>query len=159
MFRHQVHEGDGAISGRRAGHGTPLVSRRNKLRVPDPRRRTDPICPRTVGVVRAEGLEPSRAEAQRIFLPSTAFVARTQRFEARASGLRSGLSLHRSPEKPRLRCCPSSLYTFLVGLLHAATKSSIPPRLGSGLPLQVSPNLGSSASPVSQPSTQVSLSP
>ncbi len=61
MFRHQVHEGDGAISGRRAGHGTPLVSRRNKLRVPDPRRRTDPICLRTVGVVRAEGLEPSRA--------------------------------------------------------------------------------------------------
>ena len=70
-------------------------------------------------LVRAEGLEPSRAEAQRIFLPSTAFVARTQRFEARASGLRSGLSLHRSPEKPRLRCCPSSLYTFLVGMLDA----------------------------------------
>ena len=46
-----------------AGHGTPLVSRRNKLRVPDTRHRTDPICRRTgpVGVVRAEGLEPSRA--------------------------------------------------------------------------------------------------
>ena len=44
-----------------AGRGMVLVSRRNKLRVPDPRRRTDPICSRTVGVVRAEGLEPSRA--------------------------------------------------------------------------------------------------
>ena len=90
-------------------------------------------------MVRAEGLEPSRAEAQRIFLPSTAFAARTQRFEARASGLRSGLSLHRSPEKPRLRCCPSSLYTFPVGLLNVATSWSTPSRLGSGLPSPPSP--------------------
>src|ERR1700686_917208 len=100
-------------------------------------------------VVRAEGVEPSRAEAQRIFIPSTAFAARTRRFEAHASGLRSGLSLHRPPKDPGLRCCPSSLYTF------PERRSG----LGSGLPFQVSPNLGSSASPVSQASTQVSLSP
>ena len=31
-------------------------------------------------------------------------------------GLRSGLSLHRPPEAPELRCCPSSLYTFPVGV-------------------------------------------
>jgi hypothetical protein len=31
---------------------------------------------------------------------------------ARAPGLRSGLSLHRPPEEPGLRCCPPSLYTF-----------------------------------------------
>jgi hypothetical protein len=65
-------------------------------------------------------------------------------------GLRSGLSLHPPPETPGLRCCPSSLYTFPAG---ASTG------LGSGLPFEVSPNLSSSASPVSQASTQVSLSP
>jgi hypothetical protein len=31
-----------------------------------------------------------------------------------ASGLRSGLSLHPLPERPGLRCRPSSLYTFPV---------------------------------------------
>ena len=67
-------------------------------------------------VVRAEGVEPSRAEAQRIFIPSTAFAARTRRFEAHASGLRSGLSLHRLLEGQGLRCCPSSLYTFPAGM-------------------------------------------
>ena len=45
-------------------------------------------------------------------MPSTAFAARTGRFEALTSGLRSGLSLHPPPEDPGLRCCPSSLYTF-----------------------------------------------
>ena len=63
-------------------------------------------------------------------------------------GLRSGLSLHPPPETPGLRCCPSSLYTFPAG---ASTG------LGSGLPFEVSPNLSSSASPVSQASTQVFL--
>ncbi len=33
-------------------------------------------------MVRAEGVEPSRAEAQRIFIPSTAFAARRRRFGA-----------------------------------------------------------------------------
>jgi len=31
-------------------------------------------------------------------------------------GLRSGLSLHPPPENPKLRCCPSSLYTFPAGV-------------------------------------------
>jgi hypothetical protein len=65
-----------------------------------------------------------------------------------ASGLRSGLSLHPPPEDPELRCCPSSLYTFPVGVCSG---------LGSGLPFKVSPNLSSSTSPVSQASTQVFL--
>ena len=43
--------------------------------------------------VRAEGLEPSRACAQRIFVPSTAFAA-----PPAWAGLRSGLSLHRAPD-------------------------------------------------------------
>ena len=64
-------------------------------------------------------------------------------------GLRSGLSLHPPPEArslgaARLVSTPSRWY--LSGL-------------GSGLPFKVSPNLSSSASPVSQTSTQVSLSP
>jgi len=37
---------------------------------------------------------------------------RPDALKASASGLRSGLSLHPSPENPELRCCPSSLYTF-----------------------------------------------
>jgi hypothetical protein len=32
--------------------------------------------------------------------------------------LRSGLSLHRPPKDPGLRCCPSSLYTFPAGTLR-----------------------------------------
>jgi hypothetical protein len=63
-------------------------------------------------------------------------------------GLRSGLSLHHPPEAPELGCCPSSLYTFPAECLSG---------LGSGLPFQGSPNLSSSASPVSQTSTQVFL--
>src|SRR5258706_3281586 len=65
-------------------------------------------------------------------------------------GLRSGLSLHPPPENPKLRCCPSSLYTFPAGDFSG---------LGSGLPFQGSPNFSSSASPASPASTQVSLSP
>jgi len=36
--------------------------------------------------------------------------------EGSREGLRSGLSLHRPPENPKLRCCPSSLYTFPAGI-------------------------------------------
>jgi hypothetical protein len=63
-------------------------------------------------------------------------------------GLRSGLSLHPPPADPEHRCCPSSLYTFPAGVFSG---------LGSGLPFKVSPNLSSSASPVSRASTQVFL--
>jgi hypothetical protein len=41
-------------------------------------------------------------EALRIFMPSTAFAARTGRFEAVTSGLRSGLSLHLIPDLVRI---------------------------------------------------------
>ena len=63
-------------------------------------------------------------------------------------GLRSGLSLHPPPESPELRCCPSSLYTFPAG---------ISPGLARDCHFEVSPTLSSSASPVSQASTQVFL--
>jgi len=43
-----------------------------------------------------------------------------------------------SPWRRRVRCCPSSLYTF--------PKSG----LGSGLPVKVSPNLGSSTPTISR---------
>ena len=39
---------------------------------------------------------------------------------ALASGLRSGLSLHRPLKNPGLRCCPSSLYTFPAGFFLRA---------------------------------------
>ena len=61
-------------------------------------------------VVRAEGVEPSRA------LRPYGFSYRLRLSPPRCSaGLRSGLSLHRSPARPGGRCCPSSLYTFPVG--------------------------------------------
>jgi hypothetical protein len=46
------------------------------------------------------------------------------------SGLRSGLSLHPPPENPRIRCCPSSLYTsrlkFPSGLALGIAMSGFP---------------------------------
>ena len=64
-------------------------------------------------------------------------------------GLRSGLSLHPPPEKPKLRCCSSSLYTF---------PAEISLRTWLGIAnLKVPPNLSSSASTVSHASTQVFL--
>ena len=61
-------------------------------------------------VVRAEGLEPSLSLRKNGFsCPATAFAA----LGYRAQGLGSGLSLHQ-PDFVRLRCCPSSLYTFLA---------------------------------------------
>jgi hypothetical protein len=56
----------------------------------------------------------------------------TSAFAAAIWRLWSGLSLH--PGFGSCRCCPSSLYTFLSG-----------ERLGSGLPVKVSPTLSSSA--------------
>jgi hypothetical protein len=62
-------------------------------------------------------------------------------------GLRSGLSLH---PPPKLRS---------LGAAHLVSTPSrlVSSGLGSGLPFQGSPNLSSSASPVSQASTQVFL--
>jgi hypothetical protein len=43
------------------------------------------------------GVEPTQAEALRIFMPTAAFAARARRCRAPACGLWSGLSLHRLP--------------------------------------------------------------
>jgi hypothetical protein len=77
-------------------------------------------------LVRAEGLEPSRALRPNGFsCPSTALAAPA----FLPQGLGSGLSLHHVPDTfPVFRCCPSSLYTFPTGERIA------PAGLGSGSP-------------------------
>ena len=71
-------------------------------------------------LVRAEGLEPSRAFAQRIFVPATAFAAPAA---CRVCGLDYPFAM--SGTTAGCRRCPSSLYTFLPA-------SAV--RLGSGFP-------------------------
>ena len=68
-------------------------------------------------VVRAEGLEPSRAFAQRIFVPAAAFAT-----PATWQGLRSGLSLRPVPAlcrrglgAARLVSTPSPVLAFGLG--------------------------------------------
>src|SRR5216684_857333 len=90
-------------------------------------------------------------QAQRIFIPPTAFAARTRHFGAHASGLWSGLSLHRLPENPGLRCCPSSLYTFPAGTFR--------PGLARDCHVTGFPEFGQFCIAGFQASTQVSLSP
>jgi hypothetical protein len=78
------------------------------------------------GLVRAEGLEPSRALRPNGFsYPSTAFAAPAR--------LAAGFGVWTIPSPcpgcaPVVRCCPSSLYTFPTGKLIA------PAGLGSGSP-------------------------
>jgi hypothetical protein len=60
-------------------------------------------------LVRAEGLEPSRAFAQRIFVPATAFAAPAA---CRVCGLDYPFAM--SGTTAGCRRCPSSLYTFPV---------------------------------------------
>src|SRR6266850_2366430 len=74
-----------------------------------------------VTVVRAEGVEPTRAVKPRGF-SCRLRLSPPGRGASRAltPGLRSGLSLHPPPEDPGLRCCPSSLYTFPAGVLLRA---------------------------------------
>ena len=73
---------------------------------------------REQNVVRAEGVEPSRAFlALRIFVPTTAFAARVPRFlilPRPVCGLDYPFTLSRT--NPGLRCRPSSLYTFPADL-------------------------------------------
>ena len=59
--------------------------------------------------MRAEGLEPSRAFAQRIFVPTTAFAAPAV---CRVCGLDYPFAM--SGTAAGCRRCPSSLYTFPV---------------------------------------------
>ena len=70
-------------------------------------------------------------------MPSAAFAARTPYIRARFAVWTIPSP---SPDGPGLRCCPSSLYTFPDRLSG----------LGSGSPVKGSPNLSSSASPVSR---------
>ena len=76
-------------------------------------------------LVRAEGLEPSRALRPNGFsYPSTAFAA-----PASSAGFGVWTIPSPCPDlAPSLRCCPSSLYTFPTGTLIA------PAGLGSGTP-------------------------
>src|ERR1700722_20149338 len=99
-------------------------------------------------LVRAEGLEPSRAVKLNGFS-----------YRLRLSPPGRDVS-----EYARQVCGLDYPFTVSRNIrgLGAARLVSTPSRsvcsgLGSGLPFQVSPNLGSSASPVSQASTQVFL--
>jgi hypothetical protein len=96
--------------------------------------------------VRAEGLEPSRTLRFNGFsCPSTAFAA--------PCFLAAGFGVWTIPSPcpdlaPGVRCCPSSLYTF----------PAVSGRAWLGIAtLQGSPNLSSSASPVSQRALKFSL--
>ncbi len=93
-------------------------------------------------MVRAEGVEPSRALRPYGF--SCHFGFRRRPVGVRGLDYPFTVRSHSG-----VRCCPSSLYTFPAG--------SVPSGLGSGLPFQGSPTLSSSASPVSRASTQVLL--
>ena len=85
--------------------------------------------------MRAEGVEPSRA-----FAGPTDFRA-TSAFAA-ASAFVAWTIPSACCDSPQFSRCPSSLYTFPAG--------NRPSGLGSGSPFQVSPTLGSSASPLSR---------
>ena len=101
-------------------------------------------------MVRAEGLEPSRA------VKLNGFSYRLRLSPPERSVLK----------RPRQVCgldypftVPRNIRGLGAARLVSTPSLSVCSGLGSGLPFQVSPNLGSSASPVSQASTQVCLSP
>ena len=104
---------------------------------------------RTVKMVRAEGVEPSRA------VKLNGFSYRLRLSPPGCGALK----------RPRQVCgldYPFTLSRKIRGLgaarlVSTPSRRKFPSGLGSGLPFQVSPNLGSSASPVSQTSTQVSF--
>ena len=94
-----------------------------------------PSWSKHVRVVRAGGLEPPRPVRVCGFSYHFGFRRLARRVR--------GLDYPFTSPRERLRCCPSSLYTF--------PKTS---GLGSGLPFKVSPTLSSSTPPVSQTGTQ-----
>ena len=96
--------------------------------------------------MRAEGLEPSRTLRSNGFsYPATAFAA-AHRFRNGVWGLDYPFTMPGSA--PGVRCCPSSLYTFPACSGRAW--------LGIAM-LQGSPNLSSSASPVSRRALKFAL--
>src|SRR5260370_24732287 len=103
------------------------------------------------GVVRAEGLEPSRAiklngfsYRLRLSPPGRGILERTRQ----VCGLDYPFTVSR-----KIRGLGAAR------LVSTPSRREVPSGLGSGLPFQASPELSSSASPVSRPDTQVSLSP
>ncbi len=118
-----------------------------------------PAQERARRIVRAEGLEPSRAVKLNGFSYRLRLSPPGRGVSERARqvcGLDYPFTVPR--KYPGLRCCPSSLYTFPAGIFRPGLARDCHPRL-RGDKFEVSPNLGSSASPVSQASTQVCLSP
>ncbi len=99
-------------------------------------------------LVRAEGLEPSRTLRSNGFsYPTTAFAA-AHRFRHGVWGLDYPFTV--PGFAPGVRCCPSSLYTF----------PAVSGRAWLGIAmLQGSPNLSSSASPISRRALKFRLSP
>ena len=97
-------------------------------------------------LVRAEGLEPSRTLRSNGFsYPATAFAA-AHSFRNGVWGLDYPFTL--PGFAPGVRCCPSSLYTFPARFGRAWLGIAI---------LQGSPNLSSSASPVSRRALKFAL--
>src|SRR6266404_2522106 len=97
-------------------------------------------------MVRAEGLEPPRTLRSNGFsYPATAFAA-AHRFRNGVWGLDYPFTV--PGLAPGVRCCPSSLYTF----------PAVSGRAWLGIAmLQGSPNLSSSASPVSRRALKFAL--
>ncbi len=93
-----VRGADGSILSAGAGAWCPAFSRLKRERM-----------------VRAEGVEPSRAVKLNGFSYRLRLSPPDAALWSDAFGLRSGLSLHRPPKDPGIRCCPSSLYTFPAG--------------------------------------------
>ena len=85
------------------------------------------------------------------FLTSYGFRRPRPPREAEGTSLWSGLSLHRAPIEPEVRCCPSSLYTFLSGLAA--------PRAWLGIASQGFPEFGQFCFRSFPRSTQVASSP
>jgi hypothetical protein len=107
-------------------------------------------------MVRAEGLEPSRGLRPNGFSYPLRLSPPCRKARARDAppGLWSGLYLHHDRSvwgRSAGRCCPSSLYTFPCGVLRRG--------LARDRHSQGSPNLSSSASPVSRRALKLRLSP
>ena len=99
-------------------------------------------------LVRAEGVEPTQPCGQRIFLPLR-FSPPSTKSALRRSVKLWGLDYPFTvPRRLGVRCCPSSLYTFLREEAWLGTAVE-----------QVSSNLSSSASPVSRRALKSCLSP
>ena len=76
--------------------------------------------------MRAEGVEPSRAVKLNGFSYRLRLSPPGRGVLNRASGLRSGLSLHRPPSDPGLRCCPSDAKLVPLGTAGKSVEQNRP---------------------------------